>query len=228
MGSVNQETTQPGRAYELALPWGPTLRGVRWGNGHTMAFFLHEPGANRDLDAWGDLPARLSAALNVASLVLDLPGHGLSDDPWEPTRLPEIVSALLAERDSDQPPLFITAGETATAVLTVAADRRVAGVAALSPAPGDAGETLPRSPTTTKLFFAGAQDGDALAVSRQLASSLGGWTVVTSIPTGARGADMLATDWGPRLSEHIVAFARDVFFRQLSSSSLRQRTPPAG
>jgi pimeloyl-ACP methyl ester carboxylesterase len=203
------------------------MRGVRWGSGDARVLFLHEPAAEKDLDDWGDLPLRLAMMLDASSVVLDLPGHGLSDDPWEPERLSEIVTALVGESTTEQPLLIVAARESATAALAAAADHAVAAVATLSPSPGTPESTLLRSPATAKLFFAGAQDGNGLADSRKLASTLGGWTVVTSIPTtSARGTDMLATEWGPRLREHIIAFARDVLFRQQAPRPLRQSSLP--
>lgn len=216
MGSVERGAGSTGQAYELVLPWGPTLRGVRWGNSQAQALFLHEPVEGKDLDAWGDLPRRLAAALDASARVVDLPGHGLSDDPWEPTRLPGIVSALVGEGHPEHPLLIVAAAESALASLDAAASLRIAGVAALSPASAEPGTTLPRSAATAKLFFAGARDGESLAGSRKLAAAMGGFGVVTSIPTDARGSAMLATEWGLRLSEHIIAFARDVLFRQHS------------
>jgi pimeloyl-ACP methyl ester carboxylesterase len=214
MGSVNQEKVNTGQAYELGLSWGPTMRGVRWGSGNAVALLLHQPGEDRDLDTWGDLPARLATALGVSAIVLDLPGHGLSDDSWEPSRLPDVMAALIEDSNPENPTLIVAAGMTAVGALSVAAQLNLAGVVALSPASIAHDVELPRSPATAKLFFAGAQSGDDLAVSRKLASSLGGWTVVNSIPTEASGAAMLATEWGPRLGEHIVGFARDALFRR--------------
>lgn len=226
MGSVNPAQTPTGRAYELALPWGPTIRGVRWGNGEARALFLHEPGEERDLDAWGDLPARLAAALDVAAIVVDLPGHGLSDDYWEPDRLPEVIAALIGDSNPEYPTLIVAARETANASLSAAAQHEVTGVAALSPALNAPGVDMPRSPATAKLFFAGARSGDDLAISRKLASSLGGWAVVTSVPTETSGAAMLATEWGPRVNEHLVGFARDVLLRRQTGPLARQSVRP--
>jgi pimeloyl-ACP methyl ester carboxylesterase len=203
------------------------MRGVCWGSGDAAAIFLHEPAEDRDLDVWGDLPARLAALLDVSALALDLPGHGLSDNPWEPSRLPQVVTALVEERNPEQPTLIVAAGETATAALAASAQLRVAGVIALTTSQMEPGVEVPRSPATAKLFFAGAQSGDDLAVSRNLASSLGGWTIVTSIPTATRGSAMLATEWGPRLGEHIVAFARDILFRRHRPPLARNPAPPA-
>ncbi|MGH2616037.1 MAG: hypothetical protein ACRDJC_12415, partial [Thermomicrobiales bacterium] len=80
-------------AIELTLPWGPVVRGHRWDGGPDSVLLLHEPGA--DLDAWGTLPDQLARALNVEVIVVDLPGHGLSDDPWEAGRIAELIRFLL-------------------------------------------------------------------------------------------------------------------------------------
>jgi pimeloyl-ACP methyl ester carboxylesterase len=56
---------------------------------------LHEPGA--DVDAWGTLPAQLAQALNVEVVAFDLPGHGLSDDPWDERTTGELVRQLIEE-----------------------------------------------------------------------------------------------------------------------------------
>ncbi len=79
-------------AIELPLPWGPVIRGFRWGEGSDTLFLLHEPGS--DIDAWGMLPATLAHVLQVKTVALDLPGHGLSDDPWDPVRLPDLLREL--------------------------------------------------------------------------------------------------------------------------------------
>ena len=68
------------------------MRGVRWGGGQDTVFLLHEPGS--DLDAWGTLPVLVAGQLGVETVALDLPGHGLSDEPWEPARMPDLLRDL--------------------------------------------------------------------------------------------------------------------------------------
>jgi pimeloyl-ACP methyl ester carboxylesterase len=119
---------------------------------------LHEPGA--DIDAWGSLPAQLAQSLGVEALAVDLPGHGLSDNPWEPEMIGELVRLLFsasvrlpATAIAPQPPspvaageekaasmapaarrrFVIAAGSVASNALTLAADLQLAGLVALSP-----------------------------------------------------------------------------------------------
>jgi pimeloyl-ACP methyl ester carboxylesterase len=145
-------------AFELPLPWGPVVRGVCWGAGPDRVLLLHEPGA--DIDAWGTLPAQLAQTLGVEALAVDLPGHGLSDDPWKPAMIDELIRQLISasvglsapaiashaqspvasgeENVSNLAPaaghqFVIAAGSVASHVLTLAADLQVAGLVALSP-----------------------------------------------------------------------------------------------
>lgn len=155
MGRV--ESTPPPAAVEVPLPWGPVIRGVRWGAASDTILLLHEPGA--DLDAWGALPSRLANTLGMAAVAVDLPGHGLSDDPWEDMRVDELVR-LLGERLAAPPKTALTplppspgstaeggaslsqrgkgrrfvvaAGSVASVVLTLAESLRLAGVVLLS------------------------------------------------------------------------------------------------
>ncbi|MDP9365174.1 MAG: hypothetical protein M3Q10_13280, partial [Chloroflexota bacterium] len=79
----------PTVALEIPTHFGPVLRAQRWGWGPSAVILVHEPGG--DLDAWADLPALLAAS-DLPAIAVDLPGHGLSDDPWEPDRLSETLS----------------------------------------------------------------------------------------------------------------------------------------
>jgi hypothetical protein len=205
------------RAVEIALSWGPVVRGLRWSNGPDLALFLHEPGA--DLDAWGALPWRVADSLTIATLALDLPGHGLSDDPWEPERLP----ALIHETLGDPPAVhrfIIAAGATALVALCLAADLGLSGLVALSP-DAPALEAQPaRSPQIPKRVFAGSRAGDDLRTARRLASITGGWAVVTSIPVADRGTALLTSTWGARIGAELIAFLRECQHRPPSPSAL--------
>ncbi|HET7093233.1 MAG TPA: hypothetical protein VFI22_07145, partial [Thermomicrobiales bacterium] len=201
-------------AIEVALPGLPTLRGQRWGEGEPVAVLLHEPGT--DLDAWGSLPALLARRLEAAVDALDLPGHGLSDDPWLPARLPEAVAAITRRwAAAGGAPAIIAAGDTAWAALTQAAALGPAAVVALSPAGIDPGALASaRSPLVPKLIFAGALDGDAVATARQAANALGGWAAVSSVPTAERGTAILAGRWGESVADHIAGFLREAIVRR--------------
>jgi hypothetical protein len=64
---------------------------------------LHDPGS--DLDAWGSLPWQLARALPLAVVAIDLPGHGLSDAPWEPERLGDVVRFIAANPHPNPSPI---------------------------------------------------------------------------------------------------------------------------
>jgi pimeloyl-ACP methyl ester carboxylesterase len=194
-------------ATSLALPWGPVIRGLRWDSGDTPLLVLHEPGA--DLDAWGTLPAFLAARLPLDVVAWDLPSHGLSDDPWEPERLPDLVRVLADDAAATRERFVVAAGSAATAVLEVAGSLALSGVVLLSPELGISEDHLSRSPSVPKLIFAGSHAADDLGTARRLANACGGWTVVTSVATGARGTTLLAGEWAPIISDQIAVFLRD-------------------
>ncbi len=202
---INLPEPQP---IELVLPWGPILRGLRWGTGPDVALFLHEPGA--DIDAWGALPARLARSIELEAIAVDLPGHGLSDDPWEPERVPETVRLLTVNHASQGRRFVIAAGSIAFSTLILAADFELAGLVCLSPSiPPTPALSLSRSPLVPKLLIAGSMATNDLAVARQLAFAAGGWVVVTSVPVARRGTNLIAAKWTDRLTEEITAFLRD-------------------
>jgi pimeloyl-ACP methyl ester carboxylesterase len=196
---------------ECPLPWGPIARGFQWGSGADLVLLLHEPGA--DLDAWGPLPSYLAARLNVTVASFDLPGHGLSDDPWQPEQTAELLDALLA--GSSRRRFVVAARSIAAAALARASELRLSGLVCLSP---DAPEANPlnRSPRVPKLFFAGAYRGDDLILARRLAAASGGWAVVTALPLLDQGTGLLLGPWTERVSEEIAAFLWDCLRRDLT------------
>ncbi len=246
MGNVSVVLPLPPQPIEAPLPWGPVMRGLRWGNGPGVAWFLHEPG--RDIDAWRGLPAQIARSLSLQSIALDLPGHGLSDDPWEPSRMHELVRYLLSgqvER-STSPGMTLTplplspcaqgeggmfviaAGCSAFTSLLHATEPGLSGLVCLSPrfpSGPDLGTIPPRTPHIPKLLFAGSRaDGD-LATARRLATTTGGWAVVNSVPVVERGTELLATPWQDRIGEAIVAFLRDCRLRTAHNPGAIARRP---
>jgi pimeloyl-ACP methyl ester carboxylesterase len=202
---------------ERTLASGTIVRGLRWGNAPLHALLLHEPGA--DLDAWGILPPRLAARLPLTVEAFDLPGHGLSDDPWQPDALPGLLRTLGAGDAARDMRIVIAAGSVATAVLALAAELHFAGVVLLSPEAAAQPDPLPRSPLTPKLVFAGSLAGDELTAARRLATAAGGWAVVTAVPIAVRGARVFDTEWGPRLADQIETFCRDCLVRPAPRSA---------
>lgn len=211
---MSDDSARDNAAIAQTLTWGQTVHGVRWGLGDHRVLFLHEPGT--DLDGWGSLPRDLAPALQIEARAFDLPGHGLSDDPWNPELLPAVISELIApEGSAANNPILIAAGATAPAALQIADELALSGLVALSPH-GES-QSFSRSPKVPKLFFAGSQAGADLDKARQLASAGGGWAAVTAVPVDARGTALLDTDWNRRIVESIAAFIRDCLYGRPTS-----------
>jgi pimeloyl-ACP methyl ester carboxylesterase len=221
MGNVSDRARPSPQAIERRLPWGPVLRGFRWGNGPDTALLLHEPGA--DIDAWASLPLEIARQLEIETLALDLPGHGLSDDPWDPARLPDLLRNVPDLAPAAGRRFLVAAGAPAIAALEQTPAIELSGLICLSPPSPGAGGNPPRSPRVPKLFFAGSLAGSDLNDARHLATACGGWAVVTTLPVAERGMGLLASSWGGHLVEQIVAFLRDC---QRRPFPLAQRTGP--
>ena len=225
MGDVETEGPPSPQAIERLLPWGVVLRGIRWGDGPDVTLLMHEPGL--DVDAWGPLPVEIARQLEIETIALDLPGHGLSDDPWEPARLPELLRNMPDLAPNVGRRFLIAAGASATAALEQAAALGLSGLVCLSPlSPGD-NWIPPRSPRVPKLFAAGSLAGSDLDNARRLAAASGGWAVVTSFPVAERRTELLASLWGGHLIAEIATFLRDCQRRPAHSSVPTDRTRPS-
>ena len=180
-----------------------------------------------DIDAWGALPARLAQELLIGVAAFDLPGHGLSDDPWELARLGDVLRALVGRAELPFRQVLITAGLTASAALAVAPGLQRVGLVCLSPgtSPGEAAP--PRSPETPKLFFASALAGADLGNARTLASNSGGWANVASLAVAETGTAILASRWSEHVEEGIVSFARDFLGLRAPARRLAQAVEDA-
>jgi pimeloyl-ACP methyl ester carboxylesterase len=207
MGNVGDRATLGPHAIEWSLPWGQVVHGFRWGNGPDLVLLLHEPGA--DLDAWTTLPVEIARQLEIETVAIDLPGHGLSDDPWHPPRLADLIRHLPKFASTAGRRFLITAGSPAIAALEQASSIELAGLVCLSPEVPEEEQNPPRSPRLPKLFVAGSLTANDLNEARRLATACGGWSVVTSLPVAERGTGLLASKWGGQLVEQIVAFLRD-------------------
>jgi pimeloyl-ACP methyl ester carboxylesterase len=217
MGNISDRATLRPLAIEWSLPSRTVLRGFRWGQGPDTAVLLHEPGA--DLDAWATLPVEITRQLEFETIAVDLPGHGLSDDPWDPTQLPDLLRRLPDLAPVAGRRFLIVAGSPVIVALEQAPVLNLAGLVCLSPAIPEDGQNPPRSPRLPKLFAAGSLAGKDLNDARRLATACGGWAVVTSLPVAERGTALLASSWGGQLVGQIVAFLRDCQRRQSPSPS---------
>lgn len=197
----------PAVALEIPTRYGPVLRGHRWGLGQTATILVHEPGT--DLDSWADLPALLLAG-GLPVIAVDLPGHGLSDDPWEPDQLSETLSGAADDaRAAGAGRVFlVVAGASTVAGFAVAAKSGVDALVALSPEATVGEGGVPRSAVVPKLLFVGALGEEAPVRARALAGSAGGWTMLSTIPTAEQGTALLAGAWGGQVREQIASFLR--------------------
>jgi pimeloyl-ACP methyl ester carboxylesterase len=207
MGNVGARATLSPQAIEWSLPCEQIIRGFRWGKGPDTVLLLHEPGA--DLDAWATLPVEIARQLGIETIAVDLPGHGLSDDPWDPARLRDLLRQVPDLTPATGRRFIIAAGSPAITVLEQAPAIELAGLVCLSPGVPHEGQNPQRSPRLPKLFVTGSLAGNDLNEARRLATARGGWSVVTSLPVAERGTGLLASTWGAQLIEQIVAFLRD-------------------
>ena len=211
-------------AGEIPTPVGPVLRGQRRGDGPHRAILVHEPGT--DLDAWGALPSLLAAA-DLTVVAVDLPGHGLSDDPWRPELLAPTLGALVAHARAEGAAsvCLVAAGAGATAALELAVDGGLDALVALSPAePTSHDDFRFRAAGFPKLVLVGALDPSALATARSFVARCVGWTVLSTIPTAEQGTRLLAGPWGRQVGEQIATFLRD-YRRPHPALAARLRPP---
>jgi pimeloyl-ACP methyl ester carboxylesterase len=187
------------------------LRGQRWGVlGERWAVLVHEEG--RDLDAWQGLVARL-AELGLCTLAFDLAGHGASDDPWEPARLPSDLLAVLrfAESQGARRVYLIGAGAGATAALVAAGEFEAEAIVALSPRaglPGVEPEAI-RETRAPKLIVVGGEDAAAKREAADVYRRSIGWGLLQSLPTEIQGTRLLQSEWAEQVAENTLTFLRD-------------------
>jgi hypothetical protein len=224
MGNISDRATLIPQALEWTLPWGQVIRGFRWGEGPDTAFLLHEPG--HDLDAWMTLPVEIACRLDIETVAVDLPGHGLSDDPWDPARLPDLLLMLPGFAPAARHRFIIAAEFPAITALQQASTIELAGLVCLSPEIPEVGPNPPRSPRLPKFFVAGSLAGSDLNQARALSATCGGWSVVTSIPVAERGTGLLASSWGAQLVEQILTFLRDCQHRAAHATISTTLVPP--
>lgn len=187
---------------EIPTPHG-TIRGHRWIGGPCWALFLHEPGA--DLDVWGGLPAAL-AALGDTVLVVDLPGHGLSDDPARDDGAAIVARAVwaAAANGGAERRFLIAAGASVAGALAAGP---VSAVIAFSPTDAGTLDPADRSPC---LVLAGGKDTTQTDAADAFFRAKQGWVVQSVFGDATRGGALAAGPWATHVEEQTVSFLRDV------------------
>ena len=193
---------------EFAGPGNVILRGQRFGAGDRWAVLVHRVGS--DLDGWRQLATWLSGR-GLAVLAFDLPGHGASDDDWDPKDAIAAVAAGVdfARSQGARQVHLVGEGVGALAALGVAAGRSsdVASVAALSPRADDRVATVGdvREARVPKLIVVGslgrANDEFAEVVFR----SAIGPCEMARFPVAAQGTDLIQGAWGLQVREKLLA-----------------------
>lgn len=192
---------------EFAGPGGLRLRGLRFGEADRWAVLVH--GEGRDLDGWRQLAGWL-ADRGFSVLAFDLPGHGASDDPWEPTlALPAVVAAIdFARSEGSRQVHLVGEGVGAIAALAAASDltRRVASIVALSPHADDrvAEFVVVREARTPTLILVGSLRRDALEGAEAIFRGAIGHCEMVQFPVAAQGTDLLAGEWGLHTREKVL------------------------
>jgi pimeloyl-ACP methyl ester carboxylesterase len=177
------------------------VRGLAWPGGPDTVILIHDIGG--DLDSWGALPATL-AAEGYRVVAIDLPGHGLSDDPWDSERAPEQVAEIVSATRTDPGRCF---GIAIGSLAPVIGDLVVDALVVVSPhAPA-----VPERPGAASpcLIFVGGADPVTADVADRFFRARRGWTVVSSFGVAENGAALLSGPWAGHLAEQTVAFLRD-------------------
>jgi len=177
---------------------GLLLRGERWCGDDAWLVFAHDRG--RDLDDWRPLQS-LVEQRGRSALVLDLRGHGGSDDgEWNPVT--DLTAAVADARAHGAVVVtIIAAGESALAALRVPADVLVL----LSPVPDGDLDGL-RLPGVPRLFLYGSRDAGIDGTVATLRSVAIGWAGSVAFPTTAQGAELLDGEWASQALDQIGSF----------------------
>jgi pimeloyl-ACP methyl ester carboxylesterase len=185
----------------IALESGPTVRGLAWPGGPDRIILIHEVGG--DLDSWGTLPATL-ATEGYRVVAIDLPGHGLSDDPWDIDHMADQIAEIVSAVRTDPGRCFVVAIGSLAPVI---GDLVVDALVVVSPhAPAVPGQSVAASPC---LIFVGGADPDASGAADRFFRARRGWAVVSSFGVAENGAALLVGPWAGHLAEQTIAFLRD-------------------
>ncbi len=163
---------------------------------------VHDVG--QDLDAWGSVATDLIAE-GYQVVAIDLPGHGLSDDPWDADTFPAVASLLIESlRENGSGRCFVlTAGSLVPLVGQAAPDALVALSPRLSP-----GWTREMSGVPC-LILVGSADRDAAAEAETYFRKRTGWCVVSNFGVPENGTALLGTRWSTHIMEQTISFLRD-------------------
>lgn len=192
---------------EFEGPRALTLRGLQSGEGERWAVLVH--GEGRDLDGWRPLADWL-ADHGLSVLAFDLPGHGASDDPWEPAlALPAVIAAIdFARSERSQPVHLVGEGVGAIAALAAAAAprRQVASIVAISPQADEGVAALieVREARAPKLILVGSLSPGALEGAEAVFRAAIGLCEIVKFPVAVQGTELLDGEWGLHARDKVL------------------------
>jgi pimeloyl-ACP methyl ester carboxylesterase len=195
-------------AVEFEGPGAIVMRGQRFGVGDRWALLAH--GVGKDLDVWRRIAPSL-AGRGLSVLTFDLPGHGASDDPWEPRLAPAAITAAVtfARAQGARQVHLVGEGVAAVAALAVAAadSSDVTSVTVLSPQPDDrvADNDRIREARIPKLVLVGSSSRSAAEFAELVYRRAIGPCEMARFPVAAQGSDLLYGEWGEQALEKVLA-----------------------
>jgi pimeloyl-ACP methyl ester carboxylesterase len=194
-------------AVEFEGPGAIVMRGQRFGAEDRWALLAH--GVGNDLDVWRRVAPWL-AGRGLAVLTFDLPGHGASDDPWDPRLTAAAIAAAIAFARAQGARYVHLVGEgvAAIAALACAADSSdVSSVTALSPQPDDrvADNEHIREARVPKLILVGSSSRSSAEFAELVYRRAIGPCEMARFPVAAQGSDLLHGEWGEQALEKVLA-----------------------
>jgi hypothetical protein len=137
-------------------------------------------------------------------VVVDLPGHGLSDDPWEVEGVGELMAVLVdGVRAVGARRCFVMAvGEVAEAAVKAAVDAAVV-VSPVAPIEEAGGATPP------VLVVVGGLERGAVEAADRFFRWTRGWAVMSSLGTERQGTAVFGSEWAMQAKEQVLGFFRD-------------------
>jgi pimeloyl-ACP methyl ester carboxylesterase len=192
---------------ELLTRDGTCLRGEQRGRGASWAVLVHDEGS--DLDSCRPLVDALARA-DVASIAVDLRGHGASDGDWDRAAgVADVDAAMWAALASGAHETFlVAAGRACELVLAGGLRHGVAAMALLSPQadPARLTDELMLECAVPKLIVLGGADAEARAAAEAVERRLIGPRLRVTLPTERQGADLLVGPCAAQALSHTVGF----------------------
>jgi pimeloyl-ACP methyl ester carboxylesterase len=194
-------------AVEFESTGGVVVRGERWWGSDEWCVFVHDTG--EDLDAWRPLQGWV-ADQGRSAVVVDLRGHGGSDDGPEDIEADLAAAIRFARASGATAVCVIAAGAAARAALRGSPRPTTEMLVLLSPAaPGAEPVDAFRAPGVPRLFLYGAEDAAIDGTVLALRNAAIGWAGSIAFPTDAQGTALLASAWRQHVVEHITAFVNE-------------------